>query len=92
MDPCAHFYVCVCVWFRSLCLSALPSYRAPDEVIRAVTGVARLHCLYLTGVSVVCCQIIVAHVLACSLSVFLVPESVFACLLLLIPEGEDWSE
>ncbi len=62
MDPCAHsvcmyVYVCVCVcvcgvWVRSLGLSALPSYYAPDKVIRAATGVARLHCLYLAGVSV----------------------------------------
>ncbi len=33
-------------------LSALPSYYAPDKVIRVATGVARLHCLYLAGVSV----------------------------------------
>ncbi len=72
--------VCVCVWFRSLCLSAFPSCRAPDKVIRAVTGVARLHCLYLTGVYVVWCRIVVAHVLSCTMSVLLVPESVF-CLL-----------
>ncbi len=57
MDPCAQFFVCV--WVRSFCLSALLSYHAPDEAIRAVTGVARLHCLYLAGVSVVCCQIVV---------------------------------
>ncbi len=52
MDTCAHFCVCVCVWcvwFHSLCLSVFPSCRAPDKVIRAVTVVARLHCLYLTG-------------------------------------------
>ncbi len=45
----------------------LPSYRAPDEVIRAVTGVARLHCLYLAGVSVVRCQIVIALVVSYSL-------------------------
>ncbi len=45
--------VCMCgVWVRSLGLSALPNYYAPDKVIRAATGVARLHCLYLAGVSV----------------------------------------
>ncbi len=53
------FCVCLCGWTRSLCLSALPSNRAPDEVIRTVTGVARLHCLYLAGVSVMRCQIVV---------------------------------
>ncbi len=35
---------------------------APDEVIRTVAGVARLHCLYLAGVSVVRCQIVVSLV------------------------------
>ncbi len=64
------FCVRLCGWTRSLCLSALPSYRAPDEVIRTVTGVARLHCLYLAGVSVVGCQIVIAHVVSYSLSVF----------------------
>ncbi len=54
------FCVRLCGWTRSLCLSALPSFRAPDEVIR--TGVARLHCLYLAGVSVVRCQIVVTIV------------------------------
>ncbi len=34
------FCVRLCGWTRSLCLSALPSNRAPDEVIRTVTGVA----------------------------------------------------
>ncbi len=37
------FCIRLCGWNRSLCCSALPSYRAPDEVIRTVTGVARLH-------------------------------------------------
>ncbi len=50
-----------------MCLSALPSFRAPDEVIRTVTGVARLHCLYLAGVSVVRCQIVVTIVVPYSL-------------------------
>ncbi len=79
--------VCVCgVWVRSLGLSVLPSYYAPDKVIRAATGVARLHCLYLC----VCCQIVVAHVLSCSLSVLLVPESSFRLLAVLdFLEGED---
>ncbi len=53
------FCVCLCGWTCSLCLSALPNNRAPDEVIRTVTGVARLHCLYLAGVSVMRCQIVV---------------------------------
>ncbi len=61
------FCVRLCGWTRSLCLSALPSYRAPDEVIRTVTGVARLHCLYLAGVSVVRCQIVIALVVFYSL-------------------------
>ncbi len=61
------FCVHLCGWTRSLCLSALPSYRAPDEVIRTVTGVARLHCLYLAGVSVVRCQIVIALVVSYSL-------------------------
>ncbi len=61
------FCVCLCGWTRSSCLSALPSYRAPDEVIRTVTGVARLHCLYLAGVSVVRCQIVIALVVSYSL-------------------------
>ncbi len=61
------FCVRLCGWTRSLCLSALPSYRAPDEVIRTVTGVARLHCLYLAGVSVVRCQIVVTLVVPYSL-------------------------
>ncbi len=54
-------------WNRSLCLSALPSYRAPDEVIRTVTGVARLHCLYLADVAVVRCQIVISLVVSYSL-------------------------
>ncbi len=61
------FCVRLCGWTRSLCLSALPSYRAPDEVIRTVTGVARLHCLYLAGVSVVRCQIVITLVVSYSL-------------------------
>ncbi len=65
------FCVHLCGWTRSLCLSALPSNRAPDEVIRTVTGVARLHCLYLAGVSVMRCQIVVSLVvLLFSVSVF----------------------
>ncbi len=61
------FCVRLCGWTRSSCLSALPSYHAPDEVIRTVTGVARLHCLYLAGVSVVRCQIVIALVVSYSL-------------------------
>ncbi len=61
------FCVRLCGWTRSLCLSALPSDRAPDEVIRTVTGVARLHCLYLAGVSVVRCQIVFILVVSYSL-------------------------
>ncbi len=61
------FCVRLCGWTRSLCLSALPSDRAPDEVIRTVTGVARLHCLYLAGVSVVRCQIVFTLVVSYSL-------------------------
>ncbi len=61
------FCVRLCGWNRSLCLSALPSYRAPDEVIRTVTGVARLHCLYLAGVAVVRCQIVISLVVSYSL-------------------------
>ncbi len=67
------------LWTRSLCLSALPSYRAPDEVIRTVTGVARLHCLYLAGVSVVRCQIVFTVV------VYLLSVSVFQILKLFSP-------
>ncbi len=67
------------LWTRSLCLSALPSYRAPDEVIRTVTGVARLHCLYLAGVSVVRCQIVF------TLVVYLLSVSVFQVLKLFSP-------
>ncbi len=67
------------LWTRSLCLSALPSYRAPDEVIRTVTGVARLHCLYLAGVSVVRCQIVFTVV------VYLLSVSVFQVLKLFSP-------
>ncbi len=44
---------------------------APDEVIRTVTGVARLHCLYLAGVSVMRGQIVVSLVVPYfSVSVF----------------------
>ncbi len=61
---CHGSWICVLILCSSmwvdplLCLSALPSDHAPDEVIRTVTGVARLHCLYLAGVSVVRCQIV----------------------------------
>ncbi len=62
------FCVCLCVWTRSLCLSALSSTaHLCTEVIWAVTGVARLHCLYLAGVSVVGCQIVIALVVSYSL-------------------------
>ncbi len=73
------FCVRLCGWTRSLCLSALPSDRAPDEVIRTVTGVARLHCLYLAGISVVRCQIVF------TLVVFLLSVSVFQVLRLFSP-------
>ncbi len=61
------FCVRLCGWTRSLCLSALHSDRAPEEVIRTVTGVARLHCLYLAGVFVVRCQIVFTLVVSYSL-------------------------
>ncbi len=61
------FCVRLCGWTSSLCLSALPSYRAPDEVIRTVTGVAHLHCLYLASVSVMRCQIVITLVVSYSL-------------------------
>ncbi len=67
------------LWTRSLCLSVLPSYRAPDEVIRTVTVVAHLHCLYLAGVSVVRCQIVFTVV------VYLLSVSVFQVLKLFSP-------
>ncbi len=73
------FCVRLCGWTRSLCLSALPSDRAPDEVIRTVTAVARLHCLYLAGVSVVRCQNVF------TLVVFLLSVSVFQVLRLFSP-------
>ncbi len=67
---CHGSWICVLIlcssmgWTRSLCLSALPStWRA----IRTVTGVARLHCLYLAGVSVMRCQIVVSLVFLISL-------------------------
>ncbi len=60
------FCVRLCGWTRSLCLSALPStWRA----IRTVTGVARLHRLYLAGVSVMRCQIVVFTLVVSWLSV-----------------------
>ncbi len=67
MDLCAHFvFVYVGGPARCAC-SALSSDHAPDEVIRTVTGVARLHCLYLAGVSVVRCQIVFTLVVSYSL-------------------------
>ncbi len=72
------FCVCLCGWTCSLCLSALPSNRAPDEVIRTVTGVARLHCLYLAGVSVMRCQIVVL-LLWCTYSLCQSRVSVYPC-------------
>ncbi len=61
---------CVRLWggpARCACQHCL----APDEVIRTVTGVARLHCLYLAGVSVMRCQIVVSLVVPYfSVSVF----------------------
>ncbi len=85
------FCVCLCGWTRSLCLSALPStWRA----IRTVTGVARLHCLYLAGVSVMRCQIVVFTLVVSLLSV-----SVFQVLRLfsrlivfsISLKGADWT-
>ncbi len=61
---------CVRLWggpARCACQRCL----APDEVIRTVTGVARLPCLYLAGVSVMRCQIVVSLVVPYfSVSVF----------------------
>ncbi len=86
------FCVRLCGWNRSLCLSALPSYRAPDEVIRTVTGVARLHCLYLVGVAVVRCQIVIAIVVSFSLCQ---SSSSLGCSLLVAFQyslkGADWT-
>ncbi len=60
--------LCSSMWVDPLVvLVSVAYYRAPDEVIRTVTGVARLHCLYLAGVSVVRCQIIVTLVVPYSL-------------------------
>ncbi len=81
------FCVRLCGWTRSLCLSALPSNRAPDEVIRTVTGVARLHCLYLVGVSVVRCQIIFTLVVSYSVSVFQVRRLFSPGRVSVFPEG-----
>ncbi len=64
MDLCAHS-VSVCVGGPAHC--AFQRCLVPDEVIRTVTGVARLHCLYLAGVSVVGCQIVIALVVSYSL-------------------------
>ncbi len=80
------FCVRLCGWTRSLCLSALPSDRAPDEVIRTVTGVARLHCLYLAGVSVVRCQIVFTLVVI-SVSVFQVRRLFSPGRVSVFPEG-----
>ncbi len=64
--------LCLSMWVDcSLCLSALPSDRAPDEVIRTVTGVARL---------VVRCQIVF------TLVVSLLSVSVFQVLRLFSPD------
>ncbi len=52
---------CVRLWggsARCACQHCL----APDEVISMVTGAARLNCLYLAGVSVMRCQIVVSLV------------------------------
>ncbi len=78
----------LCGWNRSLCLSALPSYRAPDKVIRTVTGVARLHCLYLAGVAVVRCQIVISLCgVLFSVSVFQVPRLFSPGRVSVFPEG-----
>ncbi len=52
---------CVRLWGGSA-RCACQRYLAHDEVIRMVTGAARLHCLYLAGVSVMRCQIVVSLV------------------------------
>ncbi len=89
MDPCAHF--CLCVWFHSLCLSVFPSCRAPDKVIRAVTGVAHLHCL-----SDWClCGVVSDRCCSCPVLLYVSLSSwVCFCLLAVLDslEGENWSE
>ncbi len=91
------FCVRLCGWTRSLCLSALPSDRAPDEVIRTVTGVARLHCLYLAGVSVVrFCGALSDRFYSCGVLTLCVslpgPEAVLAWSRFSISlKGEDWT-
>ncbi len=76
MDLCAHsVFVYKHRVDRLLCLSALPSDRAPDEVIRTVTGVA-----HLAGVSAVRCQIVF------TLVVSLLSVSVFQVLRLFSPD------
>ncbi len=67
MDLCAHsVFVYVGGPARCACQRCLVT-SAPDEVIRTVTGVARLHCLYLAGVSVMRCQIVITLVVSYSL-------------------------
>ncbi len=86
------FCVCLCGWTRSLCLSALPSTMHLTRVISTVTGVARLRCLYLAGVSVVGCQIVIAHVVSYSLSVFQVLRLFSPSRCSVFLEGADWTE
>ncbi len=57
-----------------------------------VTGVARLNYLYLAGVSVVGCQIIIANVLSYSLSVFLFLSQFSPGCCSVFLEGADWTE
>ncbi len=57
-----------------------------------VTGVAHLHCLYLAGISVVGCQIVVAHVFSYSVSVFQFPSQFSPGFCSIFLEGADWTE
>ncbi len=89
MDLCAHS-VSVCVGGPARCAcQQLPSYRAPDEVIRTDTGVARL-ALPISGWRF--CGGLSDRYCSCGvlLSVSLPgPEAALAWSLFSIPEG-DW--
>ncbi len=86
--------LCSSMWVdpaRCACQRCLV-YRAPDEVIRTVAGVARLHCLYLAGVSVVRCQIVVTIVLLILCVSLPGPEAVLAWSRFSISlKGADWT-